>query len=107
MSRTEYSETREARKDKATLVPNSGRGVLKGDAKIYDYLLDYKHVISTHTIKATAWKKHSKDAWNNGHLSPLYKIIYGENELSLAVVEWNEFVQLKEDAEKYRDLCDG
>lgn len=90
-----HMEKRSARKDGATTVPNSGRGFRKGDAVLDDWLIDYKHNELTFTLKATAWSKHSKDAWNEGHLKPLIKVVYGDGR-SVAIIDWDDFIELKQ-----------
>lgn len=98
------NERREAKIDGARLVKNSGRGESKGDARLdspqgfFKFLIDYKHYEGTFTINRANWKKLAKDAWNDDHRSPLIKVVY-EDGVELAILEWNEFVQMMEAAE--------
>jgi len=89
-----HREKRSARKDGAVIVSNSGRGFRKGDAKLDDWLIDYKHNEFTFTLKSTAWAKHSKDAWNENQLKPLIKVIYGDGR-AVAIIDWDDFIELK------------
>lgn len=89
-------ERREAKRDGAVPVKNSGRGFKKGDSvQDGEWLVDYKHNEFTFTLKATAWAKHSKDAWNDGHYKPLIKVIFGDGRM-VAIVDWDDFLELKE-----------
>jgi hypothetical protein len=92
-------ERREAKIDGAKLVPNSGRGYKKGDAVLDGWLIDYKHNASSFTLTRDNWKKHSKDAWNDGHYEPLIKVVFSDNS-SVAIIDWDAFIQLKEAGEK-------
>lgn len=88
-------EKREAALDGAKLVKNSGRGFRKGDAVLDGtWLIDYKHNEFSFTLKSTAWSKHCKDAWNDGHYSPAIKVIFGDRRM-VAIIDWDEFVELK------------
>jgi hypothetical protein len=93
-------ERREAKLDGATLVPNSGRGSEKGDAKLGELLIDYKHNKSTFTLTYKAWKKMMKDAWNEGHRFPCIKVVYEDN-TQVAIVDWNWLKQLMEDNDEH------
>lgn len=86
-------EKREAKLDGAKSVVNSGRGFRKGDATWRGYLVDYKHNAKSFTLKKNAWDKHAKDAWNEGHYSPLIKVVY-EDGTAIAILDWNVFEQL-------------
>lgn len=88
-------ERREAKRDGAVPVKNSGRGFKKGDAvQDGEWLVDYKHNELSFTLKSTAWAKHSKDAWNDGQFKPLIKVIFGDGRM-VAILDWDDFVELK------------
>lgn len=94
------SEKRLAKQDGAKLVKNSGRGHMKGDAKLPPFLIDYKEYSSTFTIKKAAWLKHADDAWNQGHQEPLFSVELRDpngKSIRLAVVDWNIFLDMLED----------
>ena len=102
--KTMRNESREAKKDGAKLVKNSGRGESKGDARldspngVYSWLIDYKHYENTFSVSRPNWDKLSKDAWNDNHRSPLIKVVY-DNGMELAILNWSDFIQLQTDAE--------
>lgn len=83
-------EKREAKRDGATLVPNSGRGALKGDAVLGRFLIDYKHYTGSFSITMKNWKKHAKDAWNSNRRHPLIKVVLNDD-TELAIVDWHMF----------------
>jgi len=92
-------EKGEAKLDGAKLVKNSGRGVLKGDAVLSmggkeTALIDYKHYTSSFSINKEAWKKHCRDAVQDGHEMALYSVILGDldgSEVKVAVIDWEWF----------------
>ncbi len=95
MLRPLRGEKREAARDNAKPVKNSGRGFKKGDAVLEDeWLIDYKHNEFTFTLKSSAWSKHSRDAWNDGHYKPLIKVIFGDGRM-VAIMDWDDFLELK------------
>lgn len=95
-------EKREARMDGATLVPNSGRGFRKGDAVLDDWLIDYKHNNVTFSITVKNWRKHKKDAWNDGRKEPVYKVVL-EDDVKVAVIDWEHFLDYKKLLEEQND----
>lgn len=97
------SEKNLAARDGAKLVKNSGRGHEKGDAKLDPFLIDYKETPKSFTVNYAAWKKHSKDAWENHHREPV--IVVELDEETLAVVNWYLLKQMRL-AYNYVDNCD-
>jgi hypothetical protein len=94
-----YREKRQARKDGATPVPNSGRGFRKGDAVWRTYLVDYKHNAKSFTLTSKAWAKHGRDAWNDSHKDPMIKVIF-EDGTEIAIVSWDCLVALEQIADE-------
>lgn len=97
---TDYNkmEKKEAKRDGAKLVKNSGRGEYsKGDAVLGDYLVDYKfHGASkSFTINATKLRKHKSDANKAGKI-PVFCIKFSEHE-KLAIIEWETFQSFLEE----------
>src|SRR4030042_4277727 len=96
-------EKREAKRDGASLVSNSGRGYHKGDALMDEFMIDYKNNAKSFTLTLKAWKKLIKDAWGEDRRSPCVKIIY-EDGHRVAIIEWDWFVHFlnleKEDNER-------
>jgi hypothetical protein len=96
VSSDNHREKRQAKKDGATVVTNSGRGFRKGDAVWRNYLMDYKHNAKTFSLSLKNWRKHSIDAWNEGHKIPMIKVIF-EDGTELAIIPWDvlEFLEKK------------
>lgn len=88
------NERREAKKDGAKLVKNSGRGLRKGDATLGRYLVDYKHYAKSFTLSSEAWNKHAKDAWKDNYREPLIILKFADG-TKLAIVDWNIFKELE------------
>lgn len=84
---TNKLEKKEAEKDGAKLVRNSGRGADKGDAKLEDFLLDYKFIKKSFQFKLADWKKLWKDAWQSNNRSPIIVLKFDDG-TKLAIIEW-------------------
>lgn len=101
-------EDREIKMDGARPVKNSGRGVRKGDAVLHDLLIDYKDYTESFTINRKKWKKHAKDAWNDGQYTPCFSVCLNAKEIKshddkpvyLGVVPWERLKQLLEAEEE-------
>lgn len=75
------SEESEAKRDGATLQPNSGRGKhKKGDATLGPFLIDYKEYAKSFGVSISVWAKLSKDAILKGKKQPALKLVLGEND---------------------------
>ncbi len=86
-------EQLEARRDGATLVANSGRGVRKGDARFGNLLIDYKFTqAKSFAVNRDAFNKHDKDAFNEG-MEPVIVVVFDEVNRR-AVVDWNYLLYL-------------
>ena len=105
MRKPDRKEAKEASKDGASLVTNSGRGHLKGDAVLGNFLLDYKHNERSFTLSQAAWQKHSDDAWNDIKGDPLIKVVFG-NGKAVAIIDWDMFEYFREVEWMYQDLCE-
>lgn len=85
------SERGEAKRDGAKQQKNSGRGdYQKGDAKWYQFVVDYKESSSSVTINKNMWSKICTDTFKvNRNMHPALKIIIGdESKIRLGVIEW-------------------
>ena len=72
------SEEFEAKRDGATLQPNSGRGkTKKGDAVLYPFLIAYKEYEKSFSISKMVWGKICRDAITNAIMEPTIKVILG------------------------------
>lgn len=73
------SEASEAKRDGASLQPNSGRGQhKKGDAILYPFIIDYKEYSSSFSVSISNWAKLSKDAIIKGKIQPAFKLVLGK-----------------------------
>lgn len=97
------SERGEAKRDGAKQQKNSGRGQYqKGDAKWYNFVVDYKESNSSFTLNKDVWSKICTDTFKvNRNMHPALKIIIGEDsKIRLGIIEWSmleELVQFWED----------
>lgn len=75
------SEESEAKRDGASLQPNSGRGKhKKGDATLGPFLIDYKEYAKSFGVSISVWSKLSRDAIMKGKKQPALKLVLGEND---------------------------
>lgn len=94
MKRTEKEE---AKRDGATPVKNSGRGLRKGDATMNQFVIDYKHNGKTFTLTRDAWIKLRKDAWKSNYKYPLISVVLGEDsDVKVGIIEWSVLKELIE-----------
>lgn len=100
------SEANEIKRDNAKAQKNSGRGLYqKGDAKWYNFLVDYKETAKSVSLNKDMWAKICTDTFRvDRNMHPLLKIIIGEgsSKVRLAVVEWDILEELVEDYERNR-----
>lgn len=97
-------EGREIKRDGARPVKNSGRGIRKGDAILGDFLIDYKDYTNSFSVSRASWNKHAKDAWNDGHYTPVIVVTLNAKEvksskdmpIKLGIIRWERLVQLQE-----------
>jgi hypothetical protein len=102
------SEKGEIKRDGAKAQKNSGRGKLqKGDARWYDFIVDYKEYPNGIRIDQNIWAKICTDALKSGG-DPVLKIVLGlENKKTrLAVLEWSRLEHLVETEEKFHALLE-
>lgn len=95
MRKPDKREASEAARDGASLVANSGRGRMKGDARMPGLLVDYKHNAKTFTLTNKNWKKHRDDAWGEGHREPVISVVF-EDDTKVGIIDWNLFMELTE-----------
>lgn len=72
------SEADEIRRDGATPVKNSGRGLNKGDAVLEPFLVDYKEYGKSFGVTKEMWAKVSTDSIKNGRRQPALKLVIGK-----------------------------
>jgi len=86
------TERSEIKRDGAKAQKNSGRGKYqKGDAKWYNFLVDYKESGSSFTINKEVWAKICTDTFKvSRDMHPALKLIIGKDDkIRLAVIEWS------------------
>jgi hypothetical protein len=91
------SERSEIKRDGAKAQKNSGRGKYqKGDAKWYNFVVDYKEAKSSFTLNKEVWAKVCTDTFKvNRNMHPALKIIIGEDlKTRLAIIEWSMLEEL-------------
>lgn len=92
------SEENEIKRDGATAQKNSGRGKYqKGDAKWYNFVVDYKETGKSVSVNKNMWAKICTDTFKvDRSMHPLLKLIIGEgsSKVRLAVVEWDVLEEL-------------
>jgi hypothetical protein len=101
------TERGEAKRDGAKTQKNSGRGKYqKGDAKWYNFLVDYKETKSSFNINKSVWSKICTDTFKvDRNLHPVLKIIIGEDSKTrLALIEWSLLEDLMERLKKYEEV---
>lgn len=97
------SERGEIKRDKAKAQKNSGRGQYqKGDAKWYNFVVDYKESNASFNLNKDVWAKICTDTFKvNRNMHPALKIIIGEDsKIRLGIIEWSvleDLVQFWED----------
>ncbi|WMI33464.1 holliday junction resolvase [Streptomyces phage Kenrey] len=72
------SEAEEIKRDGATPVKNSGRGLHKGDAILEPFLVDYKEYSKSFGVTQEMWAKVSTDSIKNGRRQPALKLVIGK-----------------------------
>jgi hypothetical protein len=85
------SERSEVKRDGAKAQKNSGRGdYQKGDAKWYQFVVDYKETKSSFNLNKDVWAKICTDTFKvNRNMYPALKVIIGEDsKVRLAIIEW-------------------
>lgn len=91
------SERGEVKRDNAKAQKNSGRGKYqKGDAKWYNFVVDYKESNSSFTLNKDVWSKICTDTFKvNRNMHPALKIIIGdESKIRLGIIEWSVLEEL-------------
>jgi hypothetical protein len=97
-------EIRKARNDGAEIVKNSGRGQRKGDARLYNLLIDYKFTeASSFSVNLKSWEKHAQDAWGEGYEPVIVPVFESHRGKSLAIVDWEFLKGLVTDLQQYME----
>ncbi len=70
-------EAKELKRINATPVPNSGRGIAKGDGILEPFLVDIKEGQKQFVLNKQVWAKISTDSVKNGRRHPTLRIVLG------------------------------
>ena len=94
-------EKSESKKIGAKPHKNSGRGkIQKGDASLDRYVVDFKFVSKSFSINRDIWAKICTDTLKTDpEKSPAIMLVLGDEthrKIRLAIIEWNEFEDLRE-----------
>lgn len=105
MTAIDYNREEElmARRDKADLVKNSGRGERKGDAKRNNLLIDYKFTEkASFAVNKDAFNKHAIDAFAEGK-EPVIVVVF-DRVNRRAIVDWQYLMEIEDELEELRDF---
>lgn len=98
------SERGELKRIGAKAHKNSGRGQYqKADGSLDRYIVDVKEYSKSFSINRDIWAKIVTDTLKTDpNKSPALMIVLGDTKKTrLAIIEWNEFEELREIREKY------
>ena len=98
---TNKSEANELRRMGAKVHKNSGRGMIKGDGSLDEFVVDVKEANKTFTLSQDVWAKICTDAMKvDRNKSPMLQLVIGEGnrKVRLCVVEWYILEDLMERA---------
>ena len=97
------SERSELKRIGAKAHKNSGRGkIQKADGNLDRYIVDVKEYSKSFSINRDVWAKICTDTLKTDpEKSPVLMIVLGDtHKTRLAIIEWNEFEELREIREK-------
>lgn len=97
------SERGELKRIGATPHKNSGRGkIQKADGSLDRYIVDVKEYSKSFSINRDVWAKICTDTLKTDpEKSPVLMVVLGDTQKTrLAIIEWNEFEELREIREK-------
>lgn len=98
---TNKTEAAELRRMGAKVHKNSGRGMIKGDGSLDEFVVDVKEANKTFTLSQDVWAKICTDAMKvDRNKSPMLQLVIGEGsrKVRLSVVEWSVQEELIERA---------
>lgn len=92
-----------ARKDKAELIKNSGRGMRKGDATFLNCKVDYKFTeAKSFSLNIDKFKNHEKDSYREGYEGCFVVVFENYNDKQVAIIDWD----LLKDILRKQDITD-
>lgn len=89
---TNKTEASELRRMGAKVHKNSGRGMVKGDGSLDEFVVDVKEYNKSFTISVDAWAKICTDTMKvDRSKSPMLQLVLrdGDRTIRLCVVEWS------------------
>jgi hypothetical protein len=78
---------------------NSGRGPVKADGSLDDFVIDVKEYSKSYSVSQDSWAKIVSDTMKvDRKKNPALMIVLGEGnkKVRLAIIEWQVFEQLRE-----------
>jgi hypothetical protein len=78
---------------------NSGRGPVKADGSLDDFVVDVKEYSKSYSVSQDSWAKIVSDTMKvDRKKDPVLMVVLGEGskKVRLAIIEWEVFEQLKE-----------
>ena len=78
---------------------NSGRGAVKADGSLEDFVIDVKEYSKSYSITQDSWSKIVSDTMKvDRKKDPALMVVLGEGnkKVRLAIIEWEVFEQLRE-----------
>jgi hypothetical protein len=97
------SERSELKRIGATPHKNSGRGMKKADGSLDRYVVDVKEYSKSFSVTRDVWAKIVTDTLRvDPNKNPVIMVVLGDtHKTRLAIIEWNEFEELREIREKH------
>ena len=93
------SERGELKRIGAKQHKNSGRGKVKADGSLDDFVIDVKEYAKSYSVNQDSWAKIVMDTMQvDRKKSPALMLVLGEGnkKIRLAIIEWETFEQLRE-----------
>jgi len=92
------SERSELKRIGAKQHVNSGRGPVKADGSLEDFVIDVKEYSSSYSVSRDSWAKIVSDTMKvDRKKDPALMVVLGEGnkKVRLAIIEWEVFEQLR------------
>ena len=93
------SERGELKRIGAKQHKNSGRGKVKGDGSLDEFVVDVKEYSKSYSVSQDSWAKIVMDTMQvDRSKNPVLMVVLGEGnkKVRLAIIEWELFEQLRE-----------
>lgn len=88
-------ERRQAKRDGADVVKNSGRGMNKGDATLENYMVDYKFTEkASYSVNLAKFNALEKQAWREGKTAITVAVFEDHRGKAIAMIEWEALKEL-------------